>query len=219
MRRKKLKATSAIDRSDGLNRAAIYARATEAAPRYRASIIFLLPIYGCAVHQSSMSQTLQQFVAPFALWMQIASSELKFSFGMASRALEAGFTPPACENLLRYKPPITTIHWLRRSSCRTKSTGDEEDAPIQKARAPLQREDPPMHLLGLVTTSQQSYGTALPDEGACGSTSTIAATGSPRVPRELPAGSPSSVVFVSVRERRPEIGVRGDDAPRTLIAR
>lgn len=60
---------------------------------------------------------------------------------------------------------------------------------------------------------------ALPDEGVCEPAFTIAATGSPWVPRELPAGSPSSVVFGSVRERRPEIGVRGDDAPRTLIAR
>lgn len=107
--KKKLKATSAIDRSDGLNRAAINARASEAAPRYRASISFLLPIYGCSVHQPSMSRTLQQFNAPFALWMQIASSELKFSLGTAPRALEAGFTPPR-ENILWYKPPITTIH-------------------------------------------------------------------------------------------------------------
>ncbi|MBM6774845.1 hypothetical protein [Olsenella profusa] len=37
--RKKLEATSTIDRSEGLSRAAISARATEAAPRYRASII------------------------------------------------------------------------------------------------------------------------------------------------------------------------------------
>lgn len=62
--RKKLRATSTIDRSDGLSRAAIYARATEAAPRYRASAIFLPPICGSAVHHSSMSRTIQQFIAP-----------------------------------------------------------------------------------------------------------------------------------------------------------
>lgn len=37
--KKKLRATSTIDRSDGLDRAAINARAIEVAPRYRASII------------------------------------------------------------------------------------------------------------------------------------------------------------------------------------
>ena len=37
--KKKLRATSTIDRSDGLDRAAINARAIEVAPKYRASII------------------------------------------------------------------------------------------------------------------------------------------------------------------------------------
>lgn len=65
--KKKLEATSTIDRSDGLSRAAINARIAEAAPRYRASIIFLPPIYGSAAHISSMGQTIQQFIAPSAL--------------------------------------------------------------------------------------------------------------------------------------------------------
>ena len=81
--KKKLEATSTIDRSDGLSKAAINARTTEAAPRYRASIMFLPPIhgYGSAVRQSSMSRTIQQFIAPFALWKQTASSLFMFSFG------------------------------------------------------------------------------------------------------------------------------------------
>lgn len=79
--KKKLEATSTIDRSDGLMRAAINARTIEAAPRYRARIMFLPPINGSVVHQPSMGQTLHQPIAPYALWRQSASRKLKFGFG------------------------------------------------------------------------------------------------------------------------------------------
>lgn len=111
--KKKPRATSTIDRFDGLNRAANNARATEAAPRYRASIVLLPPIYGSAVHHFSLRHAIRQFIAPFALWKQIISSQLKFSFGTTPRALDAGFTP-ARENLPRNKPPITPARGVCR---------------------------------------------------------------------------------------------------------
>ena len=118
--KKKLRATSSIDRSDGLNRAAINARATEAAPRYRASIIFLPPICGSAVHQLPIGQTIQQFIVP-----------LREGTGLMHSCHLVGILPQAREWLGRAVGLLLAIAgaWGRRSAAHPPTLGAGRFAP------------------------------------------------------------------------------------------